>query len=255
MKRGSASCAQAGMLLKFTVLDKYEDSKLKNCLVIETSTDACSLSICYQNQIEYFHEIAPKRHSELLLPSIDLLLERLSIRLSDLDVIIVGEGPGSFTGVRMGLSVAQGLCLATGLEARQISTLLAVALSSLTYPLPQQSVIVAIDARMGEVYAQRFEPQNGVLVPNSRIELGQFEKVLQGLVDSSDNAIYGVGNGFAVYGEDLKKFASQFEMIDDTCFPHAGKFSQHLLHYPDYSRSVECFTELVPVYVRDKVVS
>ncbi|MFO1258818.1 MAG: tRNA (adenosine(37)-N6)-threonylcarbamoyltransferase complex dimerization subunit type 1 TsaB [Gammaproteobacteria bacterium] len=229
---------------------------LKHFLAIETSTDACTIAICYQNQIEFFYEIAPKQHSELLLPQIDLLLEKLNIRLIDLDAIIVGEGPGSFTGVRMGLSVAQGLCLATGLKAYQIPTLLAVALSGLPYPLSsQKSVIVAIDARMGEVYAQRFEVQNALLVPTGKIELGRFEKVLSRLVQPSDTALYGVGNGFAVYAEDLEPFVAQFERIDGACFPHAGHFSQHLLQHPTYARSVESLSELLPVYVRDKVAS
>lgn len=228
----------------------------KDFLAIETSTDACTVSICYQEQIHSFYEVVPKRHSELLLPQIDLLLEKLGIQLLDLDTIIVGEGPGSFTGVRMGLSVAQGLCLATRLEARQISTLLTVALSSFAYPLlVQQSVIVAIDARMGEVYAQRFEVQNGLLASKSKIQLGPLEKVLAHLVQPCDKALCGIGNGFAVYREALKVFASQFETIDDVCFPHAGKFSQHLLHQLDYAKSVQSFSELTPIYVRDRVAN
>jgi tRNA threonylcarbamoyladenosine biosynthesis protein TsaB len=229
-------------------------SQLNHFLAIETATDACSISICHEGKIDFCHDVAPKRHSELLLPNLDLLLEARGISLSDLTAVVVGEGPGSFTGVRMALSVAQGLCLAANLQAYQIPTLLALALSGLRFPIKEQgSVIVALDARMGEVYAQRFEIENAILIPQGTPCLGKMENVLLNLIKSDDSALLGIGNGFEAYSDRLPPYQSQFSTIQANCYPHAGHFSAHLLLNPHYAKHVETFSELSPSYIRDKV--
>ncbi len=155
-------------------------------LAIETATEACSVAVlvdgsrykvslpqtgtgveqdsvgamlCIANGIEhrlfFFHEVAPRRHGELLLPAVDRLLAEAGVTLGELDAIAFGRGPGAFTGVRIAVSAAQGLGFGSGKPLVPVSTLAALAQGALDAGARQ--VAAAIDARMGEVYAGLFE--------------------------------------------------------------------------------------------------
>ena len=95
-------------------------------------------------------EHAGQRHSELLLPMIRALLDEAGLRLADLDGIAFGAGPGSFTGLRIGCGVAQGLAFGANLPLVGVSTLEAMAETSRTVR-GWTRVVVGLDARMQEV--------------------------------------------------------------------------------------------------------
>ncbi len=119
-------------------------------LAIETSTEACSVALSIDGAMMERFEIAPRRHGELLLPWIDALLADAGMAKSALDAIAVGRGPGAFTGVRLGIAIAQGIAFALDRPVVPVSTLAALALCG--DPPPGTPVLAAIDARMGEVY-------------------------------------------------------------------------------------------------------
>ena len=89
---------------------------MPNILAIETSSDACSLALLSNGKEFYFHEIIPKQHTERLLKEIKNILECADTKLSKLDAIGVGCGPGSFTGIRLACSTAQGLAFSNNLK-------------------------------------------------------------------------------------------------------------------------------------------
>src|SRR5690606_27875807 len=104
-------------------------------------------------------EVAPRRHAELALPWAEALLAEAGVARSQLDAIAVGRGPGAFTGVRLGVALAQGIALGLERPVVPVSTLMALAA-----PVAGDRVIAAIDARMGEVYLAAFGRDGGALV-------------------------------------------------------------------------------------------
>jgi tRNA threonylcarbamoyladenosine biosynthesis protein TsaB len=142
-------------------------------LALETSADACSAALWVDGEVAGRYEEAPRRHVELILPMVQELLAEGGIAMSALDAVAFGAGPGSFTGVRIAVSAAQGFGLAAGLPLVPVSSLAALAARALAGEA--RRVYVAQDARMGEVYAGAYErdgPGEGggglrMLVPDS----------------------------------------------------------------------------------------
>ena len=116
-------------------------------LAFDTSTEYCSVALDLDGDRLCRDVLAERRHSELLLPMIHTVLAEAGLQLSDLDALAFGAGPGSFTGLRIACGVAQGLTLVTGLPVAGISTLEAIAQQNTC-----DKIVVAIDARMSEIY-------------------------------------------------------------------------------------------------------
>jgi tRNA threonylcarbamoyladenosine biosynthesis protein TsaB len=128
-------------------------------LAIDTSTEACSVAIWNKGEILALSESRPREHTKRILPMVQQVLADGGLRLSQLDVLAFGRGPGSFTGVRIGIGIAQGLALGADLPMLGISTLQTMAQGSWRVSHAER-VLAAIDARMGEVYWGQFERQH-----------------------------------------------------------------------------------------------
>lgn len=124
-------------------------------LALETSADACSAALWVDGEVTDRYEEQPRRHVELILPMVRGLLAEADLRMEALDGIAFGAGPGSFTGVRIAVSAAQGFGLAAGLPLVPVSSLAALASRALVGGA--RRVYVTQDARMGEVYAGAWE--------------------------------------------------------------------------------------------------
>lgn len=124
-------------------------------LALETSADACSAALWVDDEVTGGYEEQPRRHVELILPMVRALLAEADLRMEELDGIAFGAGPGSFTGVRIAVSAAQGFGLAAGLPLVPVSSLAALASRALAGGA--RRVYVTQDARMGEVYAGAYE--------------------------------------------------------------------------------------------------
>lgn len=131
-----------------------------NILAIETATDACSCALEHSGTITARHAVEPRRHTDLLLPMVDSVLAEAGTGLDALDAIAFGRGPGSFTGLRIACSVAQGLGFGADCPLIEVSTLQVIA-TGMHRAQGRSRVLVALDARMGEVYWGGFE-WNGV---------------------------------------------------------------------------------------------
>lgn len=133
-------------------------------LGIDTATRAGSVAVVGAHgdaPPERLAEVAHEeelRHAETLLPAIDRCLERAGVGLEVISGFAVSIGPGSFTGLRVGLATAKGLALATGAWVVGVPTLEAYALAAAGRPGP---VCVCLDARKGEVYSALFEAEAG----------------------------------------------------------------------------------------------
>ncbi|MGL1930276.1 MAG: tRNA (adenosine(37)-N6)-threonylcarbamoyltransferase complex dimerization subunit type 1 TsaB [Desulfotalea sp.] len=130
-------------------------------------------------------------HSRRLLSSIAWLMEQVEIEWSDLDGIGVNLGPGSFTGLRIGMATAKGLAMAAELPMLGISSLDVLALRVVS----EKTICTCLDARKKEVYACRYKWQDGTLVPCSEYSVLSMENLLDAL---NEETIF-VGDGAVCY--------------------------------------------------------
>jgi tRNA threonylcarbamoyladenosine biosynthesis protein TsaB len=136
--------------------------------------------------------------SATLIPSIRSLLAGAGVTLAQLDAIVLGRGPGSFTGIRTACSVAQGLAFGSGVPVVPVDTLLAVA-EDARAKLGATDITAVLDARMDEVYWGRYLYEDGAWTAAGAIGLGAPEAVTeipQGLL---------AGNAFAAHAERLPR--------------------------------------------------
>lgn len=124
-------------------------------LAVDTSTENCSVALQVGDDIISFCEMAPREHTTKILPMVERVLAQAGLTLNQLDALAFGRGPGSFTGVRIGVGVAQGLAFGADLPLLGISTLAAMAQQSYRKCQSTQ-VLSAIDARMNEIYVGGF---------------------------------------------------------------------------------------------------
>ena len=163
-------------------------------LAVETSTEVCSVALYSNGETKEFYEHAPMRHAELLLPAIQSLLDAAGLPLASLDAIAFGRGPGSFTSLRIGIGVVQGLAWGAGLPVIPVSSLAAVAQAVSAVTTAEVSTIcVAMDARMQEVYTANFQRREDGIV----IAAGEERVCSPSLVSvPEDGPFIAAGNGF-----------------------------------------------------------
>ena len=139
----------------------------QNIILIETSTALCSVALAENGQITAYRESsAPKAHASLTAVFIQEMLEERGLSIADCDAVCVSKGPGSYTGLRVGVSTAKGLCFGARkplLAVGTLDTLVAQASAetdkaSLKICADAKFIIPMIDARRMEVYAAVFSP-------------------------------------------------------------------------------------------------
>lgn len=131
-------------------------------LAIDTATEACSVALWDNGDLFAHFEECPREHTQRILPLVKTILDQGNTSLSQLDALAFGRGPGSFTGVRIGIGIAQGLALGAALPMIGVSTLATMAQGAWR-KTGATRVLAAIDARMGEVYwAEYTRDEQGV---------------------------------------------------------------------------------------------
>lgn len=224
---------------------------MPNILVIDTSTEACSVALQAGEQVYSNYKVAPRQHGELVIPMVDSLLEQAQIKLSDLDVIGYGQGPGAFTGLRICISIVQGLAYGAGVPVVGVSSLQAMAQAAFVQT-GEPYVLTAIDARMGEVYWGVYHLDNGIMRLVGDEEVSNPETVTIEPVDSSK--IYrAVGSGWQTYPDELAQRSQTSLVIErDVSFPDA----QYMLPWvgEQFQRGLMVDAEMAqPVYLRNNV--
>ncbi|MGC1549333.1 MAG: tRNA (adenosine(37)-N6)-threonylcarbamoyltransferase complex dimerization subunit type 1 TsaB [Rhodanobacter sp.] len=219
-----------------------------NLLAIETATESCSVALVHGDEVIARSELAPRRHAERVLPMADELLAEAGIGRHALNVIAVGRGPGAFTGVRLGVSLAQGMAMALDLPVVTISSLAALALEA---PEDDDAAILAvIDARMGEIYAACYRrDENGGLIALDD------ERVCKAgdLSLPEATAWHVVGSGWATYAEVIgERLTGTLRSADGACYPQARHVAELAAREFLAGRAQEPELAL-PVYLRDKV--
>jgi len=125
-------------------------------LAIDTATEACSAALWKDGTTTAHFELCPREHTQRILPIVQDILTETGTTLTELDALAYGRGPGSFTGVRIGIGIAQGLALGANLPMIGVSTLATMAQGAWR-KTGATCVLAAIDARMGEVYWAEYQ--------------------------------------------------------------------------------------------------
>lgn len=215
-----------------------------NILALETSTEYCSVALWQNGHISLREEHAGQRHSQLLLPQCQSLLREANIQFSELNGIAYTRGPGSFTGLRIGCSVAQGLAFAANVPVVGISSLLAIAANT-----QENHVIACLDARMGEVYFAAYQREGDVWQEFIKPQVCKPEAVPR-----PDEPVWvGCGNGFLAHADTLHTaLSNSLISVSPILYPHARQIAQLAAIEFRSNRGVapEAAT---PLYVRDRV--
>jgi tRNA threonylcarbamoyladenosine biosynthesis protein TsaB len=173
-------------------------------LAFDTSTELMSVAVqrTLDGDCRIWQHSGPggAQTSRHLIPVIQELMAQADLQFAQLDAIVFGNGPGSFTGLRTACSVAQGLAFGASLKVLPINTLLAVAEDARFQCMPAQArvaVLALLDARMDELYAGRYEFQSGQWTRLGDEELVRPEGVV------CETACLLAGNVFTAYGARL----------------------------------------------------
>jgi tRNA threonylcarbamoyladenosine biosynthesis protein TsaB len=216
-------------------------------LAIDTSTEALSVALRTEHGTLERGLSTPRGHAAQVLSLIDAVLGEAGARLSQLDGIAAGIGPGSFTGVRISVAVAQGLGFGAGLPVAPITSLEALAFPAIESGA--ERVIACLDARMGEIYWGCFSVDSvrglralGPLqvAPASRVRL------------PSADRYRGVGRGFTAYPELAALAGVELDPRSAAMLPNAADMARLGALRLVAGEGVDP-AELKPEYVRDKV--
>jgi len=215
-------------------------------LALDTSTDACSVALWLDGNIYEDFRIIPRQHTRELLPMVSALLAAHELKVTDLDAIAFGRGPGSFAGIRIATGTAQGLAFAAELPMLPVSTLAAMALKAYQQDGLDQ-VASALDARMNEIYAGVYTFEHGLPV-----ELLPERVCAPAELTLPESVTQAVGSGFN-YLEDLSStLQSQLTDVKKDCYPAAGAMVAIAAADWAQGRSVSA-DQAMPVYLRDEV--
>lgn len=216
-----------------------------NLLAIDTSTEACSAALLRDDGRVYSEfEIAPRQHTRLLPKMMDAVLASARCSKSSISYCAFANGPGAFTGIRIAASTAQGIGIALKIPLVPISTLATLAQVSLDRQHADLT-LVALDARMGEVYwAVYRRDHNGLASLQGSENLDRINDVV---IDGSIN--HGAGHGWLV-GEEV--WQPQSMSVDGNLLPDA----QSLLKLAEQAirNDQACAVDKVSInYLRNRV--
>ncbi|MFT4630000.1 MAG: tRNA threonylcarbamoyladenosine biosynthesis protein TsaB [Arenicella sp.] len=216
-------------------------------LAIETATSSCSVALSHGDLVFQQAQVGSNIHSQVLLTMVQEVLAQASLVICDIDAVAVGQGPGSFTGLRIGVGVAQGLAYGVNCPMIGVSSLDALAHQANL----DGHVIAAIDARMGEIYCCQYRNVAGQLQ-----RLNELEVLKPAVVNATANQftnVFLVGNAWSEYWQEfdleLLQHATHLEKI---VYPSAVSIL-HLAQSKYRAKETVCAAEFAPEYVRNNV--
>jgi len=218
-----------------------------NLLALDASTEALSIAIQFNGQIVKHFEVCPQQHSQKVLPLVSELLDKAGCKLQDLDGIVFGRGPGSFTGVRISVAIAQGLAYGANLPLVGVSTLQAMAQQAIDEK-QVESVVTGIDARMGEIYFAHYRKSGKGL---AELSIDENEVVCApAALPESIKGLTAVGTAWEPYAEQAAEL--NLDVISEITLPDAAYMLKIAEVEFDKGNTVQA-ADAQPHYVRDTV--
>ncbi|KTC79932.1 tRNA (adenosine(37)-N6)-threonylcarbamoyltransferase complex dimerization subunit type 1 TsaB [Legionella cherrii] len=212
-------------------------------LAIDTSTETASVALLTGKELLCEEQSNQRTHAQFILPMIDRLMANASLQMHQLDGIVFGRGPGSFTGLRIACSIAKGLAYAHDLQLIPVSSLVAIAWSvRQEKQMNQIPVLAVLDARMQEMYWAYFAPDQWIaeehVNPVHELSLPENQPVIL------------AGVGADLYWEAFTPEVKSQVIDKITVNPSAAAMIQFAQFFGQKPISV---AQAHPVYVRNKV--
>lgn len=231
-------------------------------LAIDACSRVCSVALWQARAGSPGHlvaraEDAPRQHIKRLLPMMDAVLEEAGVSLDEVDALAYGNGPGSFTGLRIAAGFAQGLAFGANKPLLGVSTLQALALQAVGQEHPQGQVCAALDARMGEIYTASFDidihgldTDYGALPQVTPLDT---ERVIAPeALALPEGRFSAIGAGFGLVESMSAELVAQMDSITDSAEPNAREIA--LLAATQWLQGeARPAAEVQPVYLRDNV--
>ena len=214
-----------------------------NLLAIETSTELCSVALLRGGELFLEESLAENRHAELLVPMVKKVLRRAELTPREMDAFAFGQGPGSFTGIRIACGMVQGLAFAADRPVVPVPSLLALAEQT-----HDARVVAALDARMGEAYlaayARNGSDWNEVIAP--RLAQAGSLPPLPGRQWAA------TGSGFGRHAWLLEAYRESVAMRYEGDLPRAGAVARIAAQRFARGAAIPA-QQAAPLYLRDKV--
>ncbi|MBX9704801.1 MAG: tRNA (adenosine(37)-N6)-threonylcarbamoyltransferase complex dimerization subunit type 1 TsaB [Gammaproteobacteria bacterium] len=212
-------------------------------LALETSAAACSVALSINGVVT--EQIVPTQRgqAQVLLPMIDSLLAEAQLSLADIDALALSIGPGSFTGLRVAMSVVQGLTISTDIPIIPIPSLQVLAQTAYR-ERGMQKVLVCVNAYMGELYWGEFALQQDSMIATIKEQLLKPENVA---LPSNLTGYSGIGSGWLL--EPIS--VPETFIVDTAILPHAQDVA--ILAASEFSQGkVFAIDDISPVYLRQQ---
>lgn len=220
-------------------------------LAIDTSSLACSVALILDGEFIERHEEQEREHTRLLVPMIRELIGEAGLGPTDLDAIVLGNGPGSFIGMRIAASVAQGLAHGAGTRIVPVSSLAAVAVEVFDR-FEATEVVVAQDAHMGEVYLGAWRRGEQQLPEPLFAECLFGQTAIAELDQAHADTRFAAGFGWQRYPQLLVANEDRIGQRADVLYPRARYLAP--LANDALAKGLAIDPEdLVPAYLRSKV--
>lgn len=216
-------------------------------LALETAGETCSVALLEGDALIERFETTPRRQTERILPLVREVLAQAQCSLTQMDAIAFGQGPGSFTGVRVAAAVTQGLAFAADLPVVGVSTLAACAATAYQQE-PHPWIVASFDARMGQLYLGAYQYRQAQFVPILADGLYDPEQ----LPFLPEREWWLVGNGTERYQKTLSQ-QYHSDRVSRDVQPRASAVARLALSSVQAGKTVSA--ELAqPVYLRDQVI-
>lgn len=215
---------------------------MPNLLLIESSNEICSVALSQEKSIiqeKYIDK--PNSHSVYLAPFVNEVLNNATMSINELDGVVISDGPGSYTGLRIGSSLAKGICLGADIPLMAVSTLKGLAQKALNdYPSVDQAIAL-VDARRSDAYIGVYNQQLKPIIKEQFITINSELKI-----EKSNAVVVGSGAMKFINELDVKKELKHSEsvlyakdLLDEAMLKWAKQDFVDLTSYePNYIKSV-----------------
>ena len=220
-------------------------------LAVETSSIACSVALQVDDDVQEQHVVEAKAHTRILIPMIKTLLDDAGLNVADLDALVLGNGPGSFIGMRIGASVVQGLAYAAKLNIVPISSLACIA-ADVFQNHAGNNVAIAQDARMSQVYFGCFERDDAGLPRAMGTERIHDLTEIEALSELADLPWLAAGAGWEHYPTLAAMQRPKLTILQEITLPRAINLLRLAQVSIESGKSIPP-EQLQPAYLREQV--